>query len=484
MPNTSAYVKYGNVSLGNKIPLFLGESVSRLLRAGDALFYYGHERVHNAYLANIIANEEGLTGDAKRARIKEIVTSNHFDETSAEYAARATFNDKPKGAMGAIYDLIEMNPKWDEGEKRQIAKTIIMPFIKVPFNVLNAKLDWTPIGIARAMRASGNLTTSKNSRAEGDVPFSKDLYRKELLVKGIMGTLAALGFILMNSSEDDDDKFYITGFLSKDRRIKTQLLNQGVKPFSVKIGNTNISYAYTAQAMPLFVAGMVRDLRVHNKNLAEDGTTEGTRAQIGFYVSGVMGDFFQQSSMTQANNLMNTLAESDPGKAMKEVGLLVSKTAATATIGNNAIMSIEKSFKDDRLYDASTMEAAMLRSTPFYVLGRKKLNTLGEEIHLGKVGGVFSIVDEKNSTHQVYELMSKNDYYLTGVGGTLQINKDKKQFREYSPEEQDQMSIKWGQFIKNKIIEDKESLMKKTKKEFNEWMDDTRDDANEAIRIN
>jgi hypothetical protein len=385
------------------------------------------------------------------------------------------------GALGWVYEKLEKNPKWESSDKSSLAKTNILPFVRVPLNILNEKLNWTPIGIVRAMNKNGSILSSSHPRTSPIPSFGDSETRKMMLAKGIMGTIATAVFIAMNNSDDDDDDFYITSFLSKDTQTKNQAMNEGVKPNSVKIGNTFFNYAYFGQSMPFFLAGLSRDLRMYNQNIDD----KEFMTYVSFYGGSIAHDFFLQTPFVAANDLMNIAGNGGKDEMVNYLVKFGTRILGNATFGTNLLLSINRTI-DDRLYTTADMQSAIMRSFPVSMsFAKPRLNTLGEEIHLGHVGALGYNVT-KDDTHKVYKIMTENGYTLRTPNWNIviEMNNQEVKYKDLPLEQKDRFMVLRGREIKRRVLEDFNELSKLSKEDFDEAMDGIVKDATNNAKKN
>jgi hypothetical protein len=474
---TDAYLKYGDIDKFNKGVLSAGSFVGRLLKAADTVFYMMQYRVMVAVKANEIAKQEGLKGQEYKNRVKEIVNDNTINETAKEVALRATFNNNPYGTFGIIYNLIEKNKIWEGGKKRQFAKTAVLPFVRVPLNVLNEKLNWSPIGIGRALSKGNNLFATKDEFI-ANVPFKDNEIRRQTLSKGLIGTALMFAFILANQSDDDDDFFYFTSFLSSNREKRKQLMGEGLKPNSIKIGNMMIPYDYFGQSMPLFIAGVIRDYNVHEDKKEDDTFLQ----KLQFLVSQSAIEYYSQAGLDNLSTLMKAFSSDtiDKGK-MKALQNLAARTVATATIGNNLIMQIQKLIWDDQ-YSSDDILSSYLRNTPLYILNDKKYNSLGGEIKLTTPIG--SLINPNDDT-KVYKIFNRKNYLLQSQNANTIMSEDddnKITFKDLTEDQKNKINNYRGLYIKKQVLKDYKSLEKMDEPEFKEYMSDLSEETTEIIK--
>lgn len=128
-----------------------------------------------------------------------------------------------------------------------------VPFVNIVANVTSAGLDFTPVGIARAV-AGGSIFSKK------DRTFTPQ-ERLDRIGTAIVG-MAATGVLMSTAEqflEDDDPAFAVYGMGPNDKGQRRNLQNQGWQPFSIKIGETYLKYNETPLAIPFSTIGGLHD---------------------------------------------------------------------------------------------------------------------------------------------------------------------------------------------------------------------------------
>lgn len=126
---------------------------------------------------------------------------------------------------------------------------IVMPFVKTPANLVKAVVDYSPVGVVKAlMKDSRNLNLAINT-GKG-VAAAQRAYVNDLS-KGITGTLLLIfyGFLA--------DKGIIKGDASEDKDVRNFERNiLGMLPYSVKIGDKTYSYEWAQPVGGILIAKM------------------------------------------------------------------------------------------------------------------------------------------------------------------------------------------------------------------------------------
>lgn len=196
---------------------YMGEAVrmpGRFLTAGDEFFKTMGYRMELHAQAFRQATGEGLEGEALASRVYDIIQNppENIDLASIDFSRYTTFT-KPLGEAGqAVQSAVKAIP----GAK------VIIPFIRTPTNIVKYVGERTPLSfIAPAIRdeiAAGG--------ARRDMALAK------------IGT----GSMIMAAAADFTLSDQITGAGPTNPAMRNLLRSTGWQPYSLKIGDTYISY--------------------------------------------------------------------------------------------------------------------------------------------------------------------------------------------------------------------------------------------------
>lgn len=205
---------------------------TRALSAEDALFKGFIENQELNRMAFRQAKREGLTGDALKKRLVEILSA-PSEAMLEKVAARGKYLTYQK-ELGEIGSMVMRLRDKVPGLK------FIIPFVRTPANIAKFALERTPLNfpvvIGKAMKG-----TFKNEQLS------------EELAKPLMGTMLAVNTYLMAEAG------MITGGMPKNKAERDEKLATGWQPYSVKIGDTYYSFG---RLEPLgSIMGMAADLQ-------------------------------------------------------------------------------------------------------------------------------------------------------------------------------------------------------------------------------
>lgn len=365
----------------------------RAMVASDTVFYNSFKEARSRVLARVMAKKEGLSGDALFQRVDEILNQTPEKIAAAEQQAQAegltgarykrrvreiqeqgrpeelvsnadeaaqiaTYNHDPTGTLGVIAAKI--------GEITQnvpLARAIV-PFTRIVANVANRGLDYTPWGYKRLFfgQHGGERFATK--------PPVGEAYRAQL-VKATAGTIGMTALAALDAA----DVIQVTASGPQNPDERKQMQNAGWKPYSVKMGDTWVSYQYTPLNLGLAMVGHYRDAIRYNKLDEKDAQT---RLAYGMLKAG--STLFDMSFLSGLSSFMETM--SGATSSSKAAGRMLARTASSVVVPN-LFKQIDRLF-DPTLYDAPTVQQMLIRETPVArsLALEPMLNVLGEPIKL------------------------------------------------------------------------------------------------------
>lgn len=191
--------------------------------------------------ARVAAKAEGLTGLDYQLRVSEIIRQRRAPalvEGGVAFGREATFNQEPRGVLGVAAKAIR------DASVKFPPLRLFVPFTNIVSNVANASLNYSPVGITRAVFGY----------AHESAPQAEE--RDALLIKGIAGTTGLIWLLAYGLGDDDDDRMpWITGIGPNSTPARNQLRKTGWKPNTVKVGGVYYSYLETPLAIPLAIVG-------------------------------------------------------------------------------------------------------------------------------------------------------------------------------------------------------------------------------------
>jgi hypothetical protein len=261
--------------------------------------------------ANEIYREQRLKDEEKRAIA---------EQSSLETA----FNQDPQGLFGMLANFVNaLLAKYP-------ATKFVIPFTNVVANVTNEFLNYTfPVAMWRVYQSKKNGLKDPFTQGRADKEH-------EIAIKGFVGLAAMIPFIIQALTGGDDEEqqerpyiqFYAEG--PKDPRQKKIWQQRGGQKYSIRVGDTYISYLYTPLVIPLAMGAMLQE---EAKSLKKKG--EKVQAEdVGKLAASVLTAPFSvgfvavlnQSFLTGLADLLEFKESQDPvQKGTQFVGGIVSR---------------------------------------------------------------------------------------------------------------------------------------------------------------
>lgn len=470
--------------------------VGRALRASDELFYGGFKEMEFQSMARKVAASEGLKGKELHERVNELLYNTkaerkEFEEQATEeindlvnegllsfksdshrkrainirareireqmykeennaaadaYASYGTFNYDPEGFLGAISNGIQRFLNTNEKTK---LLTFIIPFTRVPANIFNQMLNYTPYGYSRAAGLSFSNLYNKWKKT-GDVDHKREQEEwAQTLVKASLGTIAMAAVAILHAQHDDeeDPQFAVTGTGPSDKQYRGQLMNTGWKPYTIKIGDTYIDYRNTPFGLGLATVGAYMDAVKYDKL---DEKEAGNR--LAFAMQKMVSAPMSFSFLMGPAGVINALSEGGNGDPAKSFMTMVSNTLSSPIPG--IYKEVYRVF-DPTVYQASQIHEYFMRNVPVApaLFMKEKLNVLGEPIkRTGSIWGsmesddpVWKMIGEKQIKISVPQRkvngrrLTDDEYYdYIKVSGKLireYLKENLESFKDMKPDE-------------------------------------------------
>jgi len=255
----------------------------------------------------------GIKGDARKAQIEklrdvgiqnrmvELLEQRRFEvmpdlKRQARGTAEGwTFNAQAKGILGQVLSGLigEMN--------RRVGVTrFVFSFMNTLANLLNAALDFSPVGIFRAYGLTPSAILPSDSVYRWDVdengnkrpiePGSPEFYEKVFM--GISGSLAYLALTLMvlkgfeDEEEGEEPWFAVYGEGPTDKAQRQQLEAAGWQPSTVKFGSLRLRFTDLPLVnLPLSIFGTISDVYRYEKGGEKTAGDRAWAAAVGAFSS-------------------------------------------------------------------------------------------------------------------------------------------------------------------------------------------------------
>lgn len=252
-------------------------------------------------------------GDAKYAtRVQELINEQLKAQNPTAYliaqqrGLETAFTQKPKGAVGYLAQMLG-----SAANKYPFPFRLMFPFTNIVANVWNETLNYTPLGAARWYLS----TKTEMGRQWGFEDQEGNPIRDDsLLIKAVLGTLAAAVITGIEGDDDDKDWFVIYGNGPSNPSDRQAWYDRGFRPYTMKVGDAILSYQYMGPlSAVLGTLGSLADLKRNEKGKNQDAITTGSAMAAALLTSQ-----FSQSFLSSFSSFMDALSSPDPGKSLQK----------------------------------------------------------------------------------------------------------------------------------------------------------------------
>lgn len=208
-------------------------------------------------VARARAIAEGTRPELVNKRTREIIQEKLPVDvlmTSREIREMTTFTETPQGLLGSLYRGLDQ-----AAQGKTLYKVLSgTNFLRFAANSANEILNFAlPVALYRYYQSSPG-----KSEGEYGLKFSESR-RDLILAKATFGTALGIfagALFLGDDDKEEDRNMDITGsFKSLDPNKRKQLLSEGRQPYSIRFGNTYVSYRQMGFGGVLATIGELRD---------------------------------------------------------------------------------------------------------------------------------------------------------------------------------------------------------------------------------
>lgn len=279
--------QYTNEQIGNAVNELLGNTperkeAARIQAEKEMKDFYGDDWKSKKGTAAI--------NKIRQFEIMEASIPQELKEAANKWSKKSLLTSRPTGVLGVIADTIN-----SLNERLYVTKFVI-PFVNVPFNLVNAIIDRSPLGLITAFRKAEGFGSFKEELSDDEV--------KEMYMKIANYAIATTALAMMNG-DNDDDPLVITGAQTGDYMDNKGIIRGGgLEPYSVYVhGKKVLSYKTSPWAAALLLPGYMRDAKLYGKS--EDKTDIAAYTALNWFL--FIND---QSSMQGVQGLISTIADS------------------------------------------------------------------------------------------------------------------------------------------------------------------------------
>jgi SAM-dependent methyltransferase len=355
---------------------------------------------------------------AKARRLEQIIEQQTFtpDAVNAgrDFAAIATFNSDPYGMVGWLMDTLFAGPTKVLG----LATKPINPFPKTMSNLLNAALNYSPVG---SLRAEGwNIS----NLIAGTTPFPQQFVRETpergtpeyiaLHTRAAAGTSFAtiIFLMLMSAVKDRREKrepwFEVHGPGPSDPDKLKQFLASGAKKFSLRVGKVVFNYTdWPALNLILGVLGTLYDQMVYSES---DMAITDWVSQAAWAIALTT---LNRNALGGASALFEILSASTPDQVRQSRFKQIASSYVTGFTRPSFVRWAETTLTGQR-QETGTTEGWLLSMLPVASMFRDRpaLNILGEPIEISRWDNTAGRVASLQKSHPVLSPLTTAGLYI------------------------------------------------------------------------
>lgn len=473
---------------------------SELLSKTDEAYQEAQEQAQLEYEQEVDdINESSESKEQKSSRLKQAeidrarrvyeIMDEQRDEKiqgkTADYAARGTFNYKPEGVLGFLSSVANQGKdavnRIAEDANNPYAKTAanvvklfvnsIVPFTNIIANTTNEALNYTPLGAIRAKGGQSSLTGYNAKQLD-------DQEKIDLYTKAIIGTTTMVAVYMLATlpfGDDDEPLIEVTANGYGDFKKNYELAETGWQPYSIRVGNTWVSYQYSPLIGALSLVGNIKDFeRYRGEKLTDDGLGTMASVAVGSTTRLMLDQTFLSSLNTFLSAAMDQRNEDRVGDLQKSLV----KSATTVVVPNlytQTAKEVERAFGVDLKETNNTMFGATMQHVPFARnMYYDKINGLGETIPPDTDKFISFSTDER-----LWQLLASKR--ATVSQGSIRTQKiidgQTKQKRLMTQKEYYIYSLKRGEYIKQWLDREYDRLNKLSPDMFKKQLTKTKKEA-------
>jgi len=288
---------------------------------------------------------------------------------ASRYGDMITYTQKPQGTFGVIAELMNK-----ANRDLIITRYTVLPFVDVVANVLSRSVDYSPIGGLRAWY--GGHLSSVYGR---DKTTFSNLERRQRAAASFMGT-ASWGLLMtaasqaLQASEESGEPpwFEWNGYGPKaGSRARDQWLSAGNKPWSLRIGDTILSYNEMPGAPFMALGGAIMDHMRYNQEWDEMDLA----ARVLLLSKDTSASITNMGFLSSIKNIGDIMA----GK--RDILSPLSTSVQGLVPGQGALRYINN-IMDPTKVDYRDVKALFMANLPYAKsFVRPELNVFGEKLH-------------------------------------------------------------------------------------------------------
>ncbi len=333
--------------------------VGRFMAATDAFYKEGFRGMEARALAREQAKAEGLRGEGLKSRINELYEEKLGAPEADAFALRGTYMQDPQGALGTFAKMFQ------RGAREFPPLRLFVPFTRVVANVVNNSLDWSPLGVYRAISPEIHAKLARG-KSVPEVPKMTSRQRYHQIGRGVLGTVG----MMYAASLAAEGK--LTGNGPQNYKHKQQLMAMGWRPNSIEIGGRYWPYMnWGPMAVPLALIGNYNDAVKYG-----DVDPEDLMARVSAATLGSMNSILDMSFLSGISNLQTAIQEYQR-RGAKYLERFIAQNLASAI--PNAAKQVARYF-DSNIYETNSIKEMIQSQLRIPHSLKRRLNIWGEPL--------------------------------------------------------------------------------------------------------
>lgn len=331
------------------------------------------------------AQAEGTAPGLMTKRVREILQETVPTEvalSARDIGQAVAFQNKPFGLAGGVYQAIQrLDESFVIGGIRPFKIISGTQFARFALNYTNEILNYVPPVALMRYYQSAPGRQAETKLALG--PEERELILMKAAIGTVMGALAAVTF-LGDDDEGEKARFIdITGsFKSLDPKKRRQLLSEGRQPYSIRIGDTYISYRQMGFGGVLGAIGELRDRQLFEPEKWTQETIAGKVADAAAAGMFIVRDSSALTGLTEIVGVANAYKYSTDDLVQKTIPRWAARLAGSVV--PNIAKEID-AWTDPAIYQAKVGHEFFVQQIPYFrrELGEGPiLNVLGEPVEV------------------------------------------------------------------------------------------------------
>jgi len=456
-------------------------------RAGlvDALARTGNEAAINRFLtptakdladARTTAENEGTQPDRMNARVREIMEQQLPAEVILDAQAlmkAMNYTNMPKGFAGMVYRLSERMARSEDRLATKSGAGFVSKlalgtgFLRFATNMFN---DYSDFMVAPAM-VRWMLSRPGGRLAEEYRPIERRLLVAKAGIGAALGAFAATLF-LGDDDDEGDRTIDITGsFKGLTPEKRKQLLAEGRKPYSVRVGDKYYSYRQFGFGSILGVIGELRDRQLFERDKWDQEAIYQKWADAAAAGLLVVTDSTAISGLTEFLGASNAYKYDSQEIIEKRLPRYFSRLAGSFV--PNLLKEVD-AWSEPSIFKAQTGGEYFVQQVPFARRGigpGPVLNVLGEPVAVERYPWsrwVSTRQDDK--AWSTLGRLASEGVFLPTVGKRMVVNEDGTR-REMTRDEEYRFQRAVGRAYREFVVENRADLLSMPKAEAAAFID-------------